>query len=170
MSIHLRRKAHLYESCNYARHKAVLLRCFPQVLGRQVQQTFPTCFLGCCWAFPPSFRNYCAAQGGSVIFYTFKSLSVIPGSKYSIIQSKLFVNSQKIKLFMNKFDIMCDIVLSILIPCELVSNRIFVMHTLPLLSMVEINGQPLLTEAGECAFRLSSGVSHKRADAASNYF
>lgn len=26
-------------------------------------------------------------------FYTFKSLSMIPGSKYSIIQAKLFVNS-----------------------------------------------------------------------------
>ena len=49
---------------------------------------------------------------------------------------------------MNKFDILCDVVLSVVIPCELVSNRIFVMHTLPLLSMVEINGKPPLTGAG----------------------
>ena len=138
--------------------------------GGKCSKLFPPASRDVVGRFRPRSETIVPRKAALSFFYTFKSLSMIPASKYSIIQAKLFVNSQKIKLFVNKSEILCNVVLSIVIPCELVSNRIFVMHTLPLLSMVEINGKPPLTGAGECAFRLSSGVSHKRADAASKYF
>lgn len=49
------------------------------------------------------------------------------------------------------------------------AEKIFTMHALCPLSMVEMNGKPPLTGVGGRAFQLSSSVSHKVLTLHSNY-
>ena len=64
------------------------------------------------------------------------------------------------------YDVICSyIALFRVISCR----KIFTMHALCPLSMVEMNGKPPLTGAEGRAFQLSSSVSHKVLTLCSNY-
>ena len=91
---------------------------------------------------------------------------------YSIIYAKKFVNTPKSKQFMNEWAMLCYMTLYAVISHYSVlshAKKIFTMHALCPLSMVEMNGKPPLTGAEGRAFQLSSSVSHKVLTLCSNY-
>ena len=123
----------------------------PQILGWQVQQTFPICILGVVGAFSPSQKIVPYKRQVSLcrikrlyldvcVLYWYNSLR----RKYSIIHRKMFVNTERFLLFMIKHTVWCYISLYAVISCYPVPQKFFCRSPRPQ-SMVEINGKPPLT-------------------------